>query len=184
MAILSRRPLRDPSVFDLTRFGLHLRSRCRVALAATIETPFGPLRVFGVHLDTRINFKERAAQLDPVVEAAGRFRGPAVLAGDLNTQPVYWIQHVLPVPYAHNQHRAIRRFLGRHGFSTPLNGRTPTFEPFGFPLDWIYLRSLSSASWGIERIEFSDHRAVWVSRLEAVPEGAPAAAHFAPRHGG
>jgi endonuclease/exonuclease/phosphatase (EEP) superfamily protein YafD len=163
IAILSRRRIYETQAFDLNRFGLHLRSRCRLALAATVETPFGqPVRVFGVHLDTRINSTERRAQLLPVIEAAESFDGPAIIGGDFNTNDVYWVRHLLPVPYLYNQRQPLRKFLQQRGFSTPLNGDRPTFEHFGFGLDWIFLRSLTASEWGIEPIGFSDHRAVWM----------------------
>jgi len=167
IAILSRRRIYDLQAFDLNRFGLHLRSRCRLALAATVETPFGaPVRVFGVHLDTRINAGERIAQVLPVVEAAERFEGAAIIGGDFNTNDVYWVRHLLPLPYLHNQRRALRAFLRQRGFSTPMNGEPPTFEHFGFGLDWIFTRSLSASQWGVEPISFSDHRAVWMRIAE------------------
>ena len=163
IAILSRRPVQAPRAFDLHRFGLHFRSRCRLALAATVETGYGwPVRVFGVHLDTRLNPAERAAQLQPVIEEADHFGGPVILGGDFNTNDVYWVQHVLPLPYLINQPKALRQFLDPHGFTTPMNGGSPTFDYFRFRLDWIFLRSLKASNWGIEPVGFSDHHAVWM----------------------
>jgi endonuclease/exonuclease/phosphatase family metal-dependent hydrolase len=173
IAILSRRPVRDPHAFDLLRFGLHFRSRCRVALAATVETGHGrPVRAFGVHLDTRLNPAERIAQLGPVLEEAKRFDGPVILGGDFNTNDVYWLQHVVPLPYLIDQSKAMQRFLASHGFLTPMNGSTPTFDYFRFRLDWIFLRSLRASHWGIEPVRFSDHHAVWMELEAPSPDSA------------
>lgn len=163
IAILSRRPVQDAAAFDLNRFGLHFRSRCRLALAATVETGYGsPVRVFGVHLDTRLNPEQRAAQLQPVLDAAQRFEGPVILGGDFNTNDVYWVQHVLPLPYLADQAEALKQFLKPQGFATPMDGASPTFDYFRFRLDWIFLRSLEASNWGIEPVTFSDHHAVWM----------------------
>lgn len=170
IAILSRRPFRDAATLELHRFGLHFRSRCRLALGITVENNAGlPVRVFGVHLDTRINAAERIRQLMPVVEAAERFDGPVIIGGDFNTNDVFWVQHTLPLPYAHNQRKRLREFLTQRGFFTPMNGRSPTFNHFGFRLDWIFTRSLETSEWGIEPISFSDHRAVWMRLVDANP---------------
>jgi endonuclease/exonuclease/phosphatase family metal-dependent hydrolase len=170
IAILSRHPLTDALAFDLPRFGLRVRSRCRLALAATITPPSGPpLRVFGVHLDTRLNAPERIAQLAPVLEAAQQFGGPAIIGGDFNTNNIFWVEHILPLPYFHDQNKAVGAFFRQHGFSTPINGSQATFNHFGFRLDWIYLQSLKATAYGVEPIDFSDHRAVWVRLDGRIP---------------
>ncbi len=163
IAILSRRPLRDAVVFDLERFGLNVRSRCRVALGATVDLPNGPVRLLDVHLDTRINADDRIKQLQPVLEAAERFDGPVILGGDFNTNSNYWIQHLAPIPFGQDQGLKVRQYLATRGFKTPQHGGPATFKYLPFRLDWVYLRSLSAAKWGVEPVDFSDHRAVWVT---------------------
>lgn len=162
MALLSRHPMEDASAFSLAAFNLNVRSRCRHALTAVIASPRGPVRVFDVHLDTRINAANRVAQLQPVVDAAKKFSGPVVIGGDFNTNPNFWIQHLIPIPFLHDQHTPVHQMLTREGFSTPLDGSIATHDMLGLRLDWIYLRHLTGSKWGVEEIDFSDHRAVWL----------------------
>lgn len=163
IAVLSRYPIVDASAFALTSFHLNVRSRCRHALAATIRGPGGKLvQAFNVHLDTRINAANRVEQLRPVVKAAESFRGPAVIGGDMNTNPNYWIDHLIPIPWGQNQHEPLDRLLGEGGFQTPMDGSLATHDMLGMRLDWIYLRGLIGADWGVQPIDFSDHKAVWL----------------------
>ena len=162
VAILSRKPLHDVRVFELPRFGLHLRSRCRIALGATVNGPRGPVRVICLHLDTRINADRRLDQLAPVLEAARAFDGPVILGGDFNTNPFWWVEHLVPVPFVQDQASAVVAELGRAGFGTPLGAAGATNDYLRLKLDWIFLRGLEAAKWGVDRTGFSDHHAVWV----------------------
>lgn len=163
IALLSRYPIQHADAFGLTAFNLNVRSRCRHALAATLAGPGGQsIQAFNVHLDTRINAQSRVRQLQPVVEAAKRFQGPVVIGGDMNTNPNFWIQHLIPIPWMHDQHGPVDRMLASHGFATPMDGSAATHDMLGLRLDWIYLRGLAGAEWGVEDIDFSDHRAVWL----------------------
>ena len=163
IALLSRYPIQSASAFALTAFNLNVRSRHRHALAATLATADGQsLQAFNVHLDTRINAQNRVLQLQPVVEAAKRFSGPVVIGGDMNTNPNFWIQHLIPLPWMHNQHGPLDQMFASHGFATPMDGSVATHDMLGLRLDWIYLRGLAGSEWGVENIDFSDHRAVWL----------------------
>ena len=162
LAVLSRYPLRDPEVIYLKRIKVKINNRCRIAVGATVETDLGAVRVFSTHLDTNINAGRRWEQLEPIAEAAGKFSGPALIGGDLNTHNVYWVENVLPVPFFHRQGRKIRNQFEELGFSTPFTdtGRTHSWAPL--KLDWIYLRDMETVQKGITGISFSDHRALWV----------------------
>lgn len=72
LAILSRFPLDEVRVHRLKYHRLRFRSRCRIALAATVEIAGGRIRLVNVHLDTRINTSDRVAQLIPVLDEIGR----------------------------------------------------------------------------------------------------------------
>jgi len=52
LAILSRFPLRDVRTRPLKRFDLKFHSRERFVLSATADTPWGPLDIEDLHLDT------------------------------------------------------------------------------------------------------------------------------------
>ncbi len=160
LAILSRYPLRDVRVQPLKRFDLRYRSRTRIALAATADSPWGAIRVFNAHLDTRLNIADRVQQLQSVVQAGGEFHGPTIVGGDFNSNWFYWVQHVLPLP-GRSQARGIENYMVSNGFRTALPAGETTFDYLGMHLDWIWVRGLESQSWRVYPLEFSDHHAVW-----------------------
>lgn len=159
VALLSRYPLRDPTVIPLPRNDLRIRTRCRVALAATVRG----VRVVGLHLDTRVNSESRLEQVEPVLQAAADFDGPAVLAGDFNTNSFWWIDHVIPVPFVKDQAEALFDHVTARGFRSPFSpGGRATNDFLGLQLDWVFLSGLEASDSGVEPLGFSDHHAVWV----------------------
>lgn len=167
LAIVSRYPLRDIRVQPLTFHRLLLRWRCRIALAATAQTPLGAVRVINLHLDTRINSGSRVEQLMSALEAVGPFAGPRIVGGDFNTANIGWIQTIWPVPFGQRQSKAVRMSLAREGFETPFVDGPPTYRrfPFSFQLDWLYLKGLQDLDWGVDAVPFSDHHGIW-SRVQ------------------
>ena len=161
LAILSRWPLLETEVIPLKRFDLRFRKRCRIGLAARIRTPYGPARLVNLHLDTRINTRERLQQLAPVLQSAERFAEDCVIGGDFNTVDIRWFRRWAPLPFCARQSRAVKSELSKHGFQTPLESTGSTFKYLGLKLDWIFLRGLSPGACGVEKIGFSDHNAVW-----------------------
>jgi endonuclease/exonuclease/phosphatase family metal-dependent hydrolase len=165
LAILSRYPLSDVEQIALPRYDLLVRSRCRIGLAATIEADSGPVRLFNVHLDTRINGRDRVEQVAPILNSASTSSVPVIVGGDFNTSNFRWFWNVFPLPFVQNQVTALRGAFTERGFNSPLDGLGATFRVLGMPLslDWIFPKGLHPVLSGIERIDFSDHRAVWVS---------------------
>lgn len=163
LAILSRYPIRDFKLLRLQHNDLYIRSRDRIALAVTVDAPGGAVRVFDLHLDTRINEKRRVEQLQPVLEAADAARMPCLIGGDFNTNSMYWIGHTVPLLFAQDQGQAVRAQMKAHGFSTPF-GDQVTFPLFRQKLDWMFVRRLRPVSNGVQQMKFSDHHAIW-SRL-------------------
>lgn len=161
LAIMSRYPLRDVRTRQLQNVNLVFRSRKRVALAATVDSPCGVLRVINAHLDTRINPAERVRQLEPVLEEARSFPGPAIIGGDLNTNDMQWVSHVVPVPYPGWQAAAVRKLMKERGFATPFETRRPTFDHMKMQLDWIFSTGLDPVGSAIQPLDFSDHHAIW-----------------------
>ena len=163
LAILSRYPLADVRVHPLTYYHLRFRSRCRIALAATVTTTGGPLRLVNVHLDTRINSHNRVAQLVPVLEALDGVDGAQIVGGDFNTMNIGWFRTMWPFPYVQRQSAAVRALLASDGFHTPFTGDAPTFRFLGIPLklDWLYLKHLEPLDWSVDAVRFTDHRGVW-----------------------
>src|SRR5207237_8951209 len=127
----SRLPLRDVQTRPLRHYDLRFRSRSRIALAATAVTPWGPVRIFNTHLDTRLNTQERLKQLEPVVGDSAAFGGPGIIGGDFNSNSFHWLGHVLPVPALHSQAYGVHEFMQRERFQTALSTRDPTFDYLG-----------------------------------------------------
>lgn len=168
IALLSRYPLADAAVIRLPQNSLGIRSRCRVALAATVKHPFVPTRVIGLHLDTRINSASRMVQLQPALEDAGRYAGPVVFAGDFNTNMFFWLENLIPVPFVEDQVGPVVARMAELGFRTPFKpGGKATNDFLGLQLDWVFLRGLEPDAWGVEPVGFSDHHAVWVRTGES-----------------
>jgi endonuclease/exonuclease/phosphatase (EEP) superfamily protein YafD len=163
LAILSRFPMDEVQAQPLEYHRLRFRSRCRIALAATVKTPGRPIRLVNVHLDTRINTKERLAQLTPVLDALLGFPGPTIVGGDFNTMNIRWFRTMWPFPYLQRQSSAVLTMLATAGFQTPLRGGPATFRFLGLPLtlDWIFIKDLTPREWGVDAVRFSDHRGVW-----------------------
>lgn len=161
LAIISRYPIQDTETLRLKQFDLKFRPRRRLALLATVDTPYGPVRIMNTHLDTRINAQSRLEQLTPAIEKLEHFDGPRVIGGDLNTNNNAWIGHTVPLPFLQIQTGAVRELMSRYGFVTPFRTTGPTHRMFGMHLDWIYAKQLDAIDAGVERIAFSDHRAIW-----------------------
>lgn len=161
LAVVSRYPVDDVEVERLKACDLRFRERFRFAVAATVRTPWGDVRVWNAHLDTRINATERLEQLQPVIEAASRHSGPRLIAGDFNTNELYWLGSVVPIPGGPSHAAAIRNAMKHHGFEMPLPGILNTFPAFRRHLDWIFVRDLKSLAASVEPVPFSDHNAIW-----------------------
>jgi endonuclease/exonuclease/phosphatase family metal-dependent hydrolase len=69
LAVVSRYPLEDQRTYKLKPQNLIFRSRSRIALAVTVTTQFGRVRLINAHLDTRINPAERIAQLQAALDS-------------------------------------------------------------------------------------------------------------------
>jgi endonuclease/exonuclease/phosphatase family metal-dependent hydrolase len=168
LAIISRYPLTDFELMQLQHNNMVFHTRKRIAIAATVHTPFGPLRVYNVHLDSRINSRARLTQIAPVISKAEQWNGPRLIGGDLNTNYLRWAGNVIPIGVSF-QGRAIQGAMSGHGFSTALDGSRPTSDFLRLRLDWIYTRDLQVSETSIQSIAFSDHHAV---QMTLAPQGA------------
>jgi endonuclease/exonuclease/phosphatase family metal-dependent hydrolase len=162
LAMVSRYPLTNIATTPLKAYDLRFHSRNRFALAATMKTPWGDVRVWNVHLDTRINADERLAQLQPVMEAMKLYRGPRLIGGDFNTNSFHWVGNVLPVPFAQPQGSAVQDSMKQIGFESPLALDVTTHPLLRSHLDWIFLSDLKVVGASVEPAAFSDHNAVWI----------------------
>lgn len=162
VAILSRYPLEDVELIELPYHHVVVNSARRVALAATIRLDGQDVRIISVHLDNRINPSDRRRQLAPVLEAAEKFSGPLVIAGDLNTSPFCWLGNLVPVPCG-LQDDAVESAARSIGMDTPMTTVGSTSKWLGMRLDAIYTRGLVAMERGVERsVKLSDHKPLWV----------------------
>lgn len=162
LATLGRFPSRDTRVFALKRFDLAFRSRDRIALGVTLDTPAGPLRTYNVHLDTRINTGDRLAQVGSVVDEIRGLAEAAIVAGDFNTNGNLWLFHAIPVPFLGRQGRGLEQFMARHGLQSAFPGG-PTHDALRMRLDWVFLKGLRASARAIHPVAVSDHHALLVS---------------------
>lgn len=165
LAILSRYPVRDVTVIPLPQYNLRYNIRRRIALAVTLDVGPNSLRLYNLHLDTRLNAGERREQLRPAAERART--DPVrriIVGGDFNTAPVRWLGHIFPIFYS-RQAGGVDRFMRAHGFATPLAKAGSTARRFllGLRLDTIYTRGLAVHAAGVAHsVEGSDHKPVWI----------------------
>jgi endonuclease/exonuclease/phosphatase family metal-dependent hydrolase len=75
-------PVRVPLPVPGSRFPVLVRDEPRVAVAALVESPFGPVTVCTTHLSFVPGWNRR--QLRTVMQELGGADGPLVLTGDLN----------------------------------------------------------------------------------------------------
>ncbi len=165
LAVLSRFPLSEIEVIPLEQYNLGVNTRQRIALAVSLQLGERRLRLYNVHLDTRINARQRIEQLQPVLEAAGRQGlNELVIGGDFNTNPVYWLLLVLPI-FRSNQAKAVDEYMNEKGFAAPFAEAGGTMKKWcgRFRVDSIYSRGLTVKGFGVEQsVTVSDHFPVWV----------------------
>ncbi len=165
LAILSRYPLSEIQILLLPRLNLHYKSRQRIALAATADVAGWPLRVYNVHLDTRVNAAARIKQLTPVLEAASSDGKLAqVVGGDFNTNPFRWLWSTIPI-FRSRQAKAVDAFMKEKGFQTSFAKEGPTSRKAFFPLrlDSLYTQGVRLLDYAIERsVKSSDHAPLWI----------------------
>jgi endonuclease/exonuclease/phosphatase family metal-dependent hydrolase len=163
LAILSRLPLRDLEVVGLHEYDLVYSTRRRIALGATVDVDGRPLRIFNVHLDTRLAPEQRMDQLEPVAARASEL-ARAIVGGDLNTiNCVTSLLPALPIPLlGYEQGPLLDRFMRAHGFAAPLESVGAT-GPLGMRLDALYVKGVRVAGSGKEDTgSVSDHLPLWM----------------------
>lgn len=161
VAILSVYPLSDVKRLVLPHPGPNKRRR--VALGATVEIDRRKWRIYSAHTETRIPVGKKMEQFKAVLDDLAHYPAhtPAIVMGDLNT----W------EPYAGGK---TRKLFTAAGMKTPFGSdstfkRSVLFVPIELKLDWVWLRGLEAASFGINRkLEVSDHWPLWTTvRVES-----------------
>lgn len=151
LAILSRFPMSQVERVQLPHKGPG--GRRRIALGATLQVGTIQMRIYSVHLETRIANRKHMDQLMTVLNHADRYRAlPTVILGDFNT--------------IRFRRKKVAAVLTAAGFSSaPYEGMS--FQRLFLlrrKLDWIWVRNLEVLDSGVERsVTASDHRPVWAS---------------------
>lgn len=156
VAILSVYPLSDVQRIVLPHEGPN--GRRRVALGATVEIDNHRWRVYSAHTETRIAVSKKLEQFKAVLDDLAHYPAnmPAIIMGDLNT-------------WEPNADDKTSKFFSGAGLKTPFGGqatfrRRVLFVPIELKLDWVWLRGLEAASFGIDRkVEVSDHFPLWTN---------------------
>ncbi|RMG46449.1 MAG: hypothetical protein D6723_17015 [Acidobacteria bacterium] len=151
LALLSRFPMTEIERLVLPHKGPG--GRRRIALGATIHLGERRLRVYTLHLETRLSASKRGDQIAAVLEHADRYRDlPTVIMGDFNT-------------VTGGARKKMIALMTAAGFTSALPGKTMTFQRMGFirfTLDWIWVRHVNVVAAKVEKtITASDHRPVW-----------------------
>jgi endonuclease/exonuclease/phosphatase family metal-dependent hydrolase len=156
VAILSPYPLSDVRRIVLPHEGPNKRRRA--GIGATVEIHDQKWRVYSVHAETRIDFDKKLEQFKAVLADLAQFPStmPAIVMGDFNT-------------WEANADRKTIKLFTEAGMRTPF-GNQSTFRrrivimPIEFRLDWVWLRGLEAASYGIDqKVEVSDHWPLWTN---------------------
>jgi endonuclease/exonuclease/phosphatase family metal-dependent hydrolase len=149
----------------LKEYKLAYNSRKRIALNAILEIHGELVQVCNVHLDLRINIKDRINQIADVLDKLNSHHiQKIIMGGDFNTVPIYWAGRMFPILYS-RQRSKFNAFVHSKGFQTRLAdiGYTMHQKIIKFSLDSIYTKGLDVSAFGIERdIKVSDHKPVWV----------------------
>src|SRR4051812_31809580 len=130
LAIISRYPLKDVEVEQLDHHRMVFHTRRRIMIAATVQAPPGPLRVYNTHLDSRINAQARLRQIAPIITEAAQWEGPRLIGGDFNTNYFRWAGNVVPIG-VHFQGTEVQKAMLAEGFTTALAKSGPTHDHFG-----------------------------------------------------
>ncbi len=157
LAILSRFPISQAERISLPHTGPW--GRRRIALGATLQMGRERLRIYSVHLESRIANRKHADQLTAVLTDAERYRElPTVILGDFNT-----------IRFRRKKTFALMQASGFQAL--PYKGTS--FQRvllLRIKLDWIWARNLEILESGVqEEITASDHRPVW-AKLRWRPE--------------
>ena len=163
VAILSPYPLTEVKRIVLPNPGPG--GRLRVAIGATVNlserTASGgghrKIRVYSVHGETRLSERKKVEQQRAVLDDLQNFpkEMPVIILGDFNTWEAPAIKDT-------------RKLFTTAGFETPFPDDESTFcqrivlFDLKLKLDWIWVRGLTPASYGIDRgLKVSDHYPLW-----------------------
>ena len=163
VAILSPYPLTDVTRIVLPNPGPGGRLRVAIGATVNLSEPLASagghrkIRVYSVHGETRLSERKKVEQQRAVLDDLEKFpKGmPVIILGDFNTWEAPAIKDT-------------RKLFTTAGFETPFPDDESTFSTkivlfnLKLKLDWIWVRGLTPASYGIDRnVKVSDHFPLW-----------------------
>lgn len=153
LAVMSAFPLGAIEKMDLPRADNGVQ---RIAVAADVHVGDQTLHIIDVHLETRLNPRDRIAQLHPAVIGAA---DAVLIAGDFNTNWMTWAGGVPVLAAERDQAPIVDSYMTSLGFDLSSARSGPTEHAYGleFRLDSIYTRSLDVTFGGVVRTGPSDH---------------------------
>jgi endonuclease/exonuclease/phosphatase family metal-dependent hydrolase len=163
LAIVSRFPIESSEMMWLPN-----PDNWQPRIAVRAEIVVGELRIpiVDLHLETRINIRDRILHIRPAVIDLPQ---QVIVAGDVNTNPYIWEEGSFPILPAGqivdtDQAPVLDDYMRQLGFATPAADVGPTESHLGVEsrLDAIFTRGLATSSATVERgITASDHWPVW-----------------------
>ncbi|MDB4939872.1 MAG: hypothetical protein JWO40_297 [Candidatus Doudnabacteria bacterium] len=164
LAILSRFTVKESQIIPLKKYNLHFNSRDRIALSAILQIDGELVQVCNVHLDLRINIKDRLDQITDLIEKLSSHQiKKIIIGGDFNTVPIFWAARVLPIFYSAQKNKFDKYILSK-GYKGTVGKVGPTMhlKLLRFSLDDIYVKDLDFVKHAVERdLTVSDHKPVW-----------------------
>jgi endonuclease/exonuclease/phosphatase family metal-dependent hydrolase len=133
----------------------------RIAVSADVHVGDRTLHIIDIHLETRLNPRDRVAQLHPaMIDAADA----VLVAGDFNTNWVTWAGSVPVLASDRDQAPILDSYMASLAFDAPSAASGPTEHVYGleFKLDSIYTRGLDVTFGGVVRTGPSDHWPMYI----------------------
>jgi endonuclease/exonuclease/phosphatase family metal-dependent hydrolase len=133
----------------------------RIALSADVHVGDRTLHIIDIHLETRLNPRERVEQLHPAVIGAA---DAVLVAGDFNTSWITWAGSVPVLAHDRDQAPILDSYMASLSFDAPSAASGPTEHAYGleFKLDSIYTRGLDVTFGGVVRTGPSDHWPMYI----------------------
>jgi len=165
IAVLSRWPLESPMIRRLPYIEQPLRARERNAQSIGLVVGDARIQIINIHLDLRIGVVDRIRQLSPAVVNVD---GPALFGGDFNSNPYVWVEAAIPLAGTEavvgaDQATILDDYFAQQDFTgaVPTSMATMRLPVLDIRIDNLYARDYEITASGVDRIDGSDHWAVW-----------------------
>lgn len=169
VAIVSKAPILSAEVIELPQFDVHVNGGRRIAMSATLLVDNAPVTVYVVHLENRLNVRDRRAQMTPVLALAAAQTTPVIIGGDFNTSPFTWVAHLIPI-LTTTQDDRFEELVRSYGIDTPVKDSGATHRAIAMKLDGIYTRGFQTTRFATADGQgLSDHLALWADVSKKMP---------------